>query len=50
MFITDLDRRAARELKLDKPWLYDPKPQQEIQSRRGRLPLMDFDDGRGKGN
>jgi hypothetical protein len=27
MFITDLDRRAARELKLDKPWLYDPKPQ-----------------------
>ena len=29
MFITDLDRRAARELKLDKPWLYDPKPQSE---------------------
>ena len=29
MFITDLDRRAARELKLDKPWLYDPKPQAE---------------------
>ena len=29
MFITDLDRRAARELKLDKPWLYDPKPQNE---------------------
>ena len=29
MFITDLDRRAARELKLDKPWLYDPKPQDE---------------------
>ncbi|HEY1422910.1 MAG TPA: hypothetical protein VGF20_05620 [Candidatus Acidoferrum sp.] len=29
MFITDLDRRAARELKLDKPWLYDPKPQEE---------------------
>jgi hypothetical protein len=27
MFITDLERRAARELKLDKPWLYDPKPQ-----------------------
>jgi hypothetical protein len=26
MFITDLERRAARELKLDKPWLYDPKP------------------------
>jgi hypothetical protein len=29
MFITDLERRAARELKLDKPWLYDPKPSQE---------------------
>lgn len=29
MFITDLERRAARELKLDKPWLYDPKPQEE---------------------
>jgi hypothetical protein len=29
MFITDLDRRAARELKLDKPWLYDPKPMDE---------------------
>jgi hypothetical protein len=29
MFITDLERRAARELKLDKPWLYDPKPQAE---------------------
>lgn len=28
MFITDLDRRAARELKLDKTWLYDPKPSQ----------------------
>jgi hypothetical protein len=27
MFVTDLDRRAARELHLDKPWLYDPKPQ-----------------------
>lgn len=26
MFITDLERRAARELKLEKPWLYDPKP------------------------
>jgi len=24
-----LERRAARELKLDKPWLYDPKPQAE---------------------
>jgi hypothetical protein len=29
MFITDLERRAARELNLDKPWLYDPKPQDE---------------------
>jgi hypothetical protein len=29
MFVTDLDRRAARELNLDKPWLYDPKPQAE---------------------
>lgn len=29
MFITDLERRAARELALDKPWLYDPKPHQE---------------------
>ena len=29
MFITDLERRAARELKLDKPWVYDPKPQGE---------------------
>lgn len=29
MFITDLERRAARELKLDKPWLYDPKPAEE---------------------
>jgi hypothetical protein len=26
LFITDLDRRAARELGLEKPWLYDPKP------------------------
>jgi len=29
MFITDLERRAARELKLDKPWLYDRKPVEE---------------------
>jgi len=29
MFITDLERRAARELHLDKPWVYDPKPQAE---------------------
>jgi len=26
MFITDLERRAARELRLEKPWLYDRKP------------------------
>jgi hypothetical protein len=24
MFITDLERRAARQLNLEKPWLYDP--------------------------
>jgi len=29
MFITDLERRAARELRLEKPWLYDPKPMAE---------------------
>src|SRR5437868_12291269 len=26
MFLTDLERRAARQLGLEKPWLYDPKP------------------------
>src|ERR1700743_601375 len=26
MFITDLERRAARALGVEKPWLYDPKP------------------------
>ncbi len=26
MFITDLERRAARELGVEKPWLYDRKP------------------------
>jgi hypothetical protein len=26
MFITDLERRAARQLGLEKPWLYDPRP------------------------
>ena len=26
MFITDLERRAAQQLGLEKPWLYDPKP------------------------
>jgi hypothetical protein len=26
MFITDLERRAARHLNLEKPWLYDPRP------------------------
>jgi hypothetical protein len=29
LFITDLDRRAARVLGLDKPWLYDPRQQME---------------------
>jgi len=29
MFITDLERRAARELQLDKPWVYDHNPQAE---------------------
>jgi len=27
MFITDLERRAARQLGLEKPWLYDARPQ-----------------------
>jgi len=26
MFITDLERRTARQLNLEKPWVYDPKP------------------------
>lgn len=26
MFITDLERRAARQLGLEKPWFYDAKP------------------------
>jgi hypothetical protein len=26
MFITDLERRAARQLGVDKPWLYDARP------------------------
>src|SRR5207245_5576178 len=26
MFITDLERRAARQLGQEKPWLYNPKP------------------------
>lgn len=29
MFITDLERRAARQLGLEKPWLYDSRPQAE---------------------
>jgi predicted amidophosphoribosyltransferase len=29
MFITDLERRAARQLGQEKPWLYDAKPQAE---------------------
>jgi hypothetical protein len=37
MFITDLERRAARELKLEKPWLYDPRPQAECPACGERL-------------
>jgi hypothetical protein len=37
MFITDLERRAARELKLDKPWLYDPKPLEECPACAERI-------------
>ncbi len=29
LFITDLDRRAARVLGIEKPWLYDPRAQME---------------------
>jgi hypothetical protein len=29
MFITDLERRAARLLGMEKQWLYDPKPSAE---------------------
>ena len=29
MFITDLERRAARQLGVEKPWLYDAKPLSE---------------------
>jgi len=29
LFITDLERRAARGLLLERPWLYDPKPMAE---------------------
>lgn len=29
MFITDLERRVARQLGVEKPWLYDPKPMAE---------------------
>src|SRR5271168_4760403 len=29
MFITDLERRAARQLGVEKPWLYDARPQAE---------------------
>ena len=37
MFITDLERRAARELKLEKPWLYDPKPAAECPACAERI-------------
>jgi hypothetical protein len=29
LFISDLERRAARQLGLEKPWLYDPRPLEE---------------------
>jgi len=29
MFITDLERRAARDLGLEKPWLYDRRPTED---------------------
>jgi hypothetical protein len=37
MFITDLERRAARELQLEKPWLYDPKPATECPACAERI-------------
>lgn len=37
MFITDLERRAARELKLEKPWLYDPRPMEECPACAERI-------------
>ena len=37
MFITDLERRAARQLGLEKPWLYDPKPLAECPACSERI-------------
>jgi hypothetical protein len=37
MFITDLQRRAARELHLEKPWLYDAKPHTECPACAERI-------------
>ena len=37
MFITDLERRAARELKLEKPWLYDPASAMECPACAERI-------------
>jgi hypothetical protein len=37
MFITDLQRRAARELHLEKPWLYDAKPLAECPACAERI-------------
>ena len=37
MFITDLERRAARQLGLEKPWLYDPKPTLECPACAERI-------------
>lgn len=37
MFITDLERRAARRLKVDKEWLYDQKPMAECPACAERI-------------
>jgi hypothetical protein len=37
MFITDLERRAARQLGLEKPWLYDAKPLAECPACAERI-------------
>ena len=37
LFITDLERRAARQLGLEKPWLYDPKPLAECPACGDRI-------------
>lgn len=37
MFITDLERRAARQLGLEKPWLYDSRPLAECPACADRI-------------